>query len=109
MILFGLSSNNIAKINSVFNQYSDINEVLIFGSRAKGNYRDNSDIDLVIKGKNINLSTLQEIENKLEELYIPNYIDLIVYDNINNSDLLNHINRIGKQFYEKGKSLPLIS
>jgi predicted nucleotidyltransferase len=109
MILFGLSSNNIAKINSVFNQYSDINEVLIFGSRAKGNYRDNSDIDLVIKGKNINLSTLQEIENKLEELYIPNSIDLIVYDNINNSDLLNHINRIGKQFYEKGKSLPLIS
>ena len=109
MILFGLSSNNIAKINSVFNEYSDINEVLIFGSRAKGNYRDNSDIDLVIKGKNINLSTLQEIENKLEELYIPNSIDLIVYDNINNSDLLNHINRIGKQFYEKGKYLPLIS
>ena len=109
MILFGLSSNNIAKINSVFNQYSDINEVLIFGSRAKGNYRDNSDIDLVIKGKNINLSTLQEIENKLEELYIPNSIDLIVYDTIHNSDLLNHINRIGKQFYEKGKSLPLIS
>ena len=103
MILFGLSSNNIAKINSVFNQYKDINEVLIFGSRAKGNYRDNSDIDLVIKGKNINLSTLQEIENKLEELYIPNSIDLIVYDNIDNSDLLNHINRIGKQFYEKGR------
>ena len=67
MILFGLSSNNIAKINSVFNQYSDINEVLIFGSRAKGNFRDNSDIDLVIKGKNINLSTLQEIENSFLE------------------------------------------
>ena len=109
MILFGLSLNNIAKINSVFNQYPDINEVLLFGSRAKGNYRDNSDIDLVIKGKNINLSTLQEIENKLEELYIPNTIDLIAYDTIHNADLLNHINRMGKLFYEKGKSLPLIS
>lgn len=109
MILFGLSTNYIAKINSVFNQYSDIDEVLLFGSRAKGNYRDNSDIDLVIKGKNINLSTLQEIENKLEALYIPNTIDLLVYDNIHNADLLNHIDRIGKPFYEKGKSLPLIS
>jgi predicted nucleotidyltransferase len=109
MILFGLSLNNIAKINSVFNQYPEINEVLLFGSRAKGNYRDNSDIDLVIKGKDITLSTLQEIENKLEELYIPNSIDLIVYDTIHNADLLNHINRMGKPFYEKGKSLPLIS
>jgi predicted nucleotidyltransferase len=99
---FGLSLNNINKINSVFNQYIDIDEVLIFGSRAKGNYRDNSDIDLVIKGENINLSTLQEIENKLEELYIPNSIDLIVYDSINNLDLINHINRVGKQFYKKG-------
>ena len=109
MNLFGLSSNNIGKINAVFNQYTNINEVLIFCSRAKGNYRDNSDIDLVIKGKNINLSTLQEIENKLEELYIPNYIDLLIYDTINNSDLLDHINRMGKQFYKKGKPLLLIS
>lgn len=109
MTSFGLSSDKIIKINSVFNQYSDINEVLIFGSRAKGNYRDNSDIDLVIKGKGINLSTLQEIENKLEELFIPNSIDLIIYNNIENADLINHINRIGKQFYKKGKSLPLIS
>ena len=108
MNLFGLSLNNIAKINSVFDQYPDINEVLLFGSRAKGNYRDNSDIDLVIKGKDINLTILQEIENKLEALYIPNTIDLIVYDNIHNADLLNHIDRMGKPFYEKGKSLPLI-
>lgn len=105
MIFFGLSSNYIIKINSVFNQYSDIDEVIIFGSRAKGNYRDNSDIDLAIKGNTINLSTLQEIENKLEELYIPNVIDLIVFDNIENPDLINHINRVGKQFYKKGKTM----
>lgn len=105
MGLFGLSSNHIIKINSVFHQYLNIDEVIIFGSRVKGNYRDNSDIDLVIKGKNINLSTLQEIENKLEALYIPNSIDLIIYDNINSADLINHINRVGKQFYKKGNIL----
>lgn len=107
MIFFGLSSNYIDKINSVFNQYSDIDEVLIFGSRAKGNYRNNSDINLVIKGNNINLSTLQEIENKLEELYIPNVIDLLVFDTIENPDLTNHINRVGKPFYKKVK--PILS
>ncbi|MEC4048390.1 nucleotidyltransferase domain-containing protein [Flavobacterium sp. SUN046] len=96
---FGITSNHIEKINSVFHQYININEVILFGSRAKGNYRANSDIDLAIKGKNINLTTLQEIENKLEDLYLPYYIDLIIYDTLNNSDLINHINRIGKQFY----------
>lgn len=100
-MIFGLSSYSITKINSVFNQYPDIDEVLIFGSRAKGNYRDNSDIDLAIKGKNINLSILQEIEIKLDDLYLPNSIDLLIYDNIENLDLINHIKRVGKQFYKK--------
>ncbi|MBF4505479.1 nucleotidyltransferase domain-containing protein [Flavobacterium sp. JLP] len=104
MSSFGLSSNYITKINSVFHQYFNIDEVIIFGSRAKGNYRDNSDIDLAIKGKLIDLSTLQQIENKLEELYIPNFIDLIIFDKIENPHLVNHINRVGKQFYKKGKS-----
>lgn len=99
---FGLSSIYINKINSVFHQYSNIDEVIIFGSRAKGNYRDNSDIDLVIKGQALNLSILQEIENKLEELYIPNFIDLIIFDKIDNPELIDHINRTGKQFYRKG-------
>lgn len=98
---FGLSSNNINKINSVFQQYPEIDEVLIFGSRAKGNFRDNSDIDLAIKSKNISLSILQQIEIKLEELYIPNYFDLVVYEKIENQELIEHINRVGKKIYKK--------
>ena len=101
MSSFGLPSIYISKINSVFSQYGNIDEVVLFGSRAKGTYRDNSDIDLAIKGESIDLSTLQQIENKLEELYIPNSIDLIVFDKIENSDLINHINRVGKSFYKK--------
>jgi predicted nucleotidyltransferase len=103
MNYFGLSLNYITKINSVFHEYFNIDEVIIFGSRAKGNYRDNSDIDLAIKGKSLDLSTLQQIENKLEELYIPNFIDLIIFDKIENTDLIDHINRVGKQFYKKGE------
>lgn len=97
---YGLSSNNINKINSVFQQYPEINEVLIFGSRAKGNFRDNSDIDLAIKSKNISLSVLQQIEIKLEELYIPNYFDLVIYEKIENQELIEHINRVGKKIYK---------
>lgn len=98
---FGISSNNINKINSIFKKHIEINEVLIFGSRAMGNYRDNSDIDLAIKGNDINLRTLQKIEIELEELYIPNSIDLILYDRIENNEFINHIDRVGKQFYKR--------
>lgn len=101
MSYFGLSSDNINKINLIFNQYPEINEVLIFGSRAKGNYRANSDIDLAIKGTDISLSTLQQIEIKLDELFIPNFIDLVVYEKIENQELKSHINRVGKHFYKK--------
>ena len=98
---FGLTSNSVNKINSVFQQYPEIIEVLIFGSRAKGNFRDNSDIDLAIKSKNISLSVLQQIEIKLEELFIPNYFDLVIYEKIENQELIEHINRVGKNFYMK--------
>lgn len=98
---FGLSTNDINKINSIFKQYPEINEVLIFGSRAKGNFRDNSDIDLAIKGKNVSLSILQKIEIELDDLYIPNYFDLLIYDKIQNQELIDHINRVGKNFYKK--------
>jgi predicted nucleotidyltransferase len=104
MNTFGITTININKINSVFYQYDTIEEVLLFGSRAKGNYRDNSDIDLVIKGGPINLTTLQEIEYKLEDLFLPYSIDLILYNSINNSDLINHINRVGVTFYKKEKN-----
>lgn len=98
---FGLSDNKINKINSVFQQYPEINEVLIFGSRAKGNFRDNSDIDLAIKSNKISLSVLQQIEIKLEELYIPNYFDLVIYEKIENQELIDHIDRVGKKIYKK--------
>lgn len=98
---FGLSLNKINKINSVFTKYPEINEVLIFGSRAKGNYRDNSDIDLAIKGNDISLSILQQIEIELDELYIPNNFDLVIYEKIENLELKNHINRVGTHFYKK--------
>jgi predicted nucleotidyltransferase len=48
---FGLSNATLEKFHSVFSKYPEIEEVLIYGSRAKGNYREGSDIDITLKGK----------------------------------------------------------
>lgn len=63
---YGLSSNTIQKIIRIFKSNSDILEAVIFGSRAMGNYREGSDIDIALKG-NLTFDNLLRIESQLDE------------------------------------------
>jgi uncharacterized protein len=99
--LFGLRQETIAKINAVFMSYPQIEAVFLYGSRAKGNYRPGSDIDLVIRGEHLTYKQLLAIENKLDDLLLPYKIDLSLLHHIDNMDLLDHINRVKKIFYTK--------
>ncbi|MFH0735442.1 MAG: restriction endonuclease subunit S [bacterium] len=96
---FGLSEIVINKIHSVFKQHTSIKKVVIYGSRAKGNYRAGSDIDLTIFGENITLIELRNIYDELDELLLPYTFDISVYDDLKNDKLKEHINRVGKEFY----------
>ncbi len=53
---FELPDDAIKKIRAVFANYGEIKKVLLYGSRAKGNNRFNSDIDLCIEGEALNLT-----------------------------------------------------
>jgi len=99
--LFGLGEDVINKINSIFLKYPKIEQAIIFGSRAKGNFRPGSDIDLVLISPNGTLSDQLEIENQLDDLLLPYKIDLSLMHQIDNPDLLDHIRRLGKTFYRK--------
>jgi predicted nucleotidyltransferase len=98
---FGLKTATIEKINRVFSTHPQIEQVILYGSRAKGNYRDGSDIDLTIKGKTVTLSQLLKIENALDDLLLPFKIDLSLLHKIDDPALIDHILRIGMVFYEK--------
>jgi len=98
---YGLKSNIIEKINNVFAKYLQIEKVVLYGSRAKGNYKTGSDIDLTVIGNNITLTLLHKIENELDELLLPYTIDISILSHIKNEKLIEHINRIGKEFYTK--------
>ena len=76
-----------------------IQEVRIYGSRAKGNFQPGSDIDLVIIGLQLNLEELLKIENELDDLLLPYKIDLSILHLIESADLLDHIKRLGQRFY----------
>lgn len=106
---FGLPPETLEKLNSVFAQHNAVNTVLIYGSRAKGNYRTGSDIDLTIKGSDISFAELMQIENQIDDLMLPYTVDLSQYKQINNAELIAHIDRVGVIFYAKDmKNKPVI-
>jgi predicted nucleotidyltransferase len=97
---YGLSKDTVDKIVKTFKQFPEIESAIIYGSRAKGNYKPSSDIDISLKGKHLSLSILSEIINQLDDLLLPYKIDISIYDQINNPELLDHITRIGGNLYQ---------
>lgn len=103
--MYGLKTHTIQAIQSVFEKYPQVQKAILYGSRAKGTFRNGSDIDLTLVGGNdLNVSLLLKIENALEELLLPYKIDLSIFSKIENQELIDHINRIGIVFYEKKMS-----
>jgi len=98
---FGLSSLTLSKLDSVFKRHVSIDAVVIYGSRAKGSYKRGSDIDLTIKGTLLSFSELMQIEDEIDDLYLPYQVDLSQYETLENTDLLEHIERVGVTVYSK--------
>ena len=101
MMKFGLEQNSIDKINRIFKQYEQIQQVIIYGSRALGNYRSGSDIDLTVKADNFSLSELMKVEIQIDDLLLPYKIDISLFRQISDPELVEHINQVGVIFYEK--------
>lgn len=97
---YGVSNANWQKIIKIFMLQSLVERVVLFGSRAKGNYRDGSDIDLCLYG-NISLAQIYILQDLLDDLMLPYKFDLIVYNTINNSELIEHIEHAGVVLYTK--------
>lgn len=97
---FGLNQSQIDGICSIFSKYDDIKKVTLYGSRAKGNYKPYSDIDLTLQGDKLNLSLQFKVENELDDLLLPYKIDLSIYNYIQNPDLIEHIDKDGICIYQ---------
>jgi predicted nucleotidyltransferase len=97
---YGLEKENIEKILAVLKSYSKVDEVILVGSRATGNFKNGSDIDFVLKGYNLKLDDLLSLKILLDNLNLAYAFDLLIYDYIEDPDLMEHIKRAGKVFYK---------
>lgn len=98
---YGLSNRTLQKIQSVLSHYPQVERAILYGSRATGTYRNGSDIDLTLYGDALTHSILSRIDTELDDLLLPYTIDLSIFDQIDNPVMVEQIQRIGVNFYEK--------
>lgn len=98
--LYGLRSDMIEKIVRTIKKNLKIQQIILFGSRAKETYKKGSDIDISIVSEGLTLKELNHIKVMLDDLMLPYKIDLIDFSRITNDALKEHINRVGKKLGE---------
>jgi predicted nucleotidyltransferase len=90
--MFGLSKENFNKLIKVIKKYNI--DFVIFGSRARGNYKCNSDIDIAVKNE-VTKDEKYKIMDDFDKIEIPYKIDLLFMQDIKNKDLRESIEREG--------------
>ena len=99
---FGLRDGDLDNIITTMQQFSEIEKAAIFGSRAKGNFKPGSDLDIAIWGDDISFSTLSRLHAILEEESpMPYFFDIVDYSHLNHEELKNHIDRAGIVFFTR--------
>ena len=97
---FGLSDTVVKELQDVFRRHANIEKVLIFGSRSKGNYHEGSDIDLAVVGTGIDYGLLLDLLCEIDELELLYAVDLLDYQKKIGTPIGDHIDRVGQVFYE---------
>ncbi len=98
---FGLSAQTLEKISSVLARHPQVEKAVIYGSRAKGNYKNGSDIDLTLHGPDLDWHEQMVIVDELDELLLPYTIDLSIFDKLDHVELREHIERVGQELYHR--------
>jgi len=100
--MFGLNDSDINYIIETIKSFPEIEKALVFGSRAKGNYKSGSDVDVAIYGEGVNFNTVSSLKALLEDQGpLPYFFDVIDYTHLKNEEIKGHIDRAGKVIFER--------
>lgn len=101
-MMFGLLERDLYYILKALRNYEEIERAVIFGSRALGNHKKGSDVDLAIFGEEVTSKTIFALNDLLNEEYpLPYFFDILHYEEINNNKLKEHIDSFGKELYRR--------
>lgn len=106
---FGLLESDMITITEVLRKHKSVEEANLFGSRAKGNFRPGSDVDLALVGKNLDFEVVAHISYILnEETNMPYKFDIVNYHCIQEPELIQHIDRVGIEIFNRDKEIQFV-
>ncbi len=97
----GLSELERANLQQVFARYPQVERVILYGSRARGDFKPGSDLDLTLYGSQLSQSMLSKIEAEIDDLLLPYKIDLSIFADIDNENLKLNIQKQGVVFFSR--------
>ena len=98
---FGLSDKTLATVRGILASCQAVDKAVLYGSRAKGNFKSGSDLDITLIGAGITPGMLADLAGRFEDSVIPYQVDLSIQADIDNPSLLDHIARVGVVFFER--------
>ena len=99
---FGLTDIELQALRDLLASIPEVEQAIIYGSRARGTHQMASDIDLTLKGDNLTYLQLALLDDKIDDLYLPYFVDLSLYSMLRTPELLDSICREGKVLYNRG-------
>ena len=101
---FGIRKEDIAYIVDAIKIFPEVEKAIIFGSRAMGNFKKGSDVDIALIGEKVNFSTVAMIKDKLQEdSPMPYLFDIVDVTHSSSEALKAHIRQYGIEIYSRNK------
>ena len=97
----GLSPQIMNTITNILAAQPKVNEAVVFGSRAIGNYEPGSDLDIAVKGPALSHQDILQLLAKIDDMELLINIDLVHFDRISDPDVISHIERKGKLLFKR--------
>ena len=97
--MFGLSDDIIHLLRGVLRAHPEVERAVIYGSRARGDYSNGSDIDLTLVGPRLTEAILHRIAMEMDSLPIPHTVDLSIRSSLRNPALIQDIDKQGVEFF----------
>jgi predicted nucleotidyltransferase len=105
----GLTASQKCLLIALFHQYPAIEQVKVYGSRAKGCHHSRSDVDLVVYGHSLDRFVIAKLLLDIQSSDLPYMVDLQNYHDIKNQALRNHIDRLGVVLYQRPEHAPIVA
>ena len=99
--MYGLSERSYEELIQILDSVPEIEEAFIYGSRARGDYDNASDIDISLNGENLTKRSLRMLNDKLYDSHIPYFFDTHIFADIRNPKFKANVLRDGRLLYKR--------